>query len=182
MRWRPAGADWRAVGAVALAVVGACLALGLVPHGVGGYGYDVVVTDPGPPPSVDATYDEPRKRYRNRVANRLVQFAPATIPVVGGLVGFAMGRGRQSSGAGATVASVAVGAFAGAAVGYALFVGVASHAYAEIPGGYVLESYPPQLAPVGVLSNALGVGAGAAVGGGVASAAAVAFGDRGDAR
>jgi hypothetical protein len=162
--------------AVALVVVGACLALALVPHGVGGFGDDVVVTDPGPPPSVDAFRDDQRKRFRNKVANRVVQFVPVVVPVVGALAGFVVGSRRGDGFDGEwdreTAASVTVGAFAGAAVGYALFVGVASLAYAEVPGGYVLESYPPTIEAGGVLANAVGIAVPTALGAGLAATVA----------
>ena len=182
------GDGWRAAAAVALVVAGAWLAVALVPHAVGTVGNDPVVTDPGPPPSVDAFRDDQRERYRNRVANRVFAFAPLVVPVIGAFAGFVAVGGRRDrpapvAGGGrrgglrdggdresgvrdvvGVAARVGFGAFVGAAVGYALFVAVGTQAYAAVPGGYVLESYPPTVSVVGVATNAMGVSAPTAVG------------------
>jgi hypothetical protein len=169
-RW----ARWRPAVAVALVVAGAWLAVAFVPHAVGGFGDDPVVTDPGPPPSVEAFQEEPRKRYRNEVANRVVAFAPVVVPVVGALAAFAavatVGPRRRSSLA--VAGRVTLGAFAGAVVGYGAFVAVVTGAYAAVPGGYLVASYPPTISVAGVLANALGVGASTAVGAFLAGVAA----------
>jgi hypothetical protein len=169
-RWRWWGRSrWRPAVAVALVVAGAWLAVAFVPHAVGGFGDDPVVTDPGPPPSVEAFQEDPRKRYRNEVANRVVAFAPVALPVVGALAAFvAVGQREQSSFAVAArlvvAARLAVGAFVGAVVGYGAFVAVVTQAYASVQGGYLAASYPPTISVAGVLANALGVGATTAVG------------------
>ncbi|MFC6951505.1 hypothetical protein [Halorubellus litoreus] len=169
-RWRGLP-RWRPALAVALVVAGAWLAVAFVPHAVGGFGDDPVVTDPGPPPSVEAFQEEPRKRYRNRVANRVVAFAPVVIPAVGAFAAFAaVGRRERSSWV--VAPSVAVGAFVGCVVGYGAFVAVVAQAYAAIPGGYLVASYPPTVSVAGVLANALGVGVATAVGAFIAGVAA----------
>jgi hypothetical protein len=203
---------WRAAVAVALVVAAAWVAVALVPHAVGGFGNDPVVTDPGPPPSVDAFRDDQRKRYGNRVANRVFAFAPLAVPVVGAFAGAVAVGGRRhapaadAGGRGGGVpegrvrdgdvrggevregrvrdavgvaARVAVGATVGCAVGYALFVAVGTQAYAEVPGGYLLESYPPTVSAVGVATNAVGVSAPTAVGAFLAALAAASVGRRG---
>lgn len=167
VRWRPAVA-------VALVVAGAWLAVAFVPHAVGGFGDDPVVTDPGPPPSVEAFQEDPRKRYRNEVADRVVAFAPVVVPVVGALaavtaVATVGPRGRSSW---AVAARMAVGAFVGAVVGYGAFVAVVTQAYAAVPGGYLVASYPPTISVAGVLANALGTGVPTAVGAFLAGVAA----------
>lgn len=208
MREHLASGGWRVPVAVALVVAGAWLAVALVPHGIGGVGDDPVVTNPGPPPSVDAFRENPRKRYMNRVTNRVFTFAPGAVPVVGAFAGFVGARGRRSrrggggrdrrtggrrgeaaagrrvsddvagqvgsgvserdvngdSGSAVVAAGVAVGAFVGGVLGYALFVAVATQAYAAVPGGYVLESYPPTVSAGGVATNAVGTGLPTAVG------------------
>lgn len=168
---RAACVRWRPAVAVALVVAGAWLAVAFVPHAVGGFGDDPVVTDPGPPPSVEAFQDDPRKRYRNEVANRVVAFAPVVVPVVGALAAFvAVGpRGRSSW---AVAARVAVGAFVGAALGYGAFVVVVTQAYAAVPGGYLVASYPPTISVAGVLANALGTSVPTAAGAFLAGVAA----------
>lgn len=191
---------WRAAAAVAVVVAGAWLAVALVPHAVGTVGNDPVVTDPGPPPSVDAFRDDQRERYKNRVTNRVFAFAPLVVPVVGAFAGFVAVGGRRNGrapvdGGGrdggdvrdeggrdsgdlrdeggrdggvrdavGVAARVGVGATVGGAVGYALFVAVGTQAYAAVPGGYVLESYPPTVSLAGVATNAIGVSAPTAVG------------------
>jgi len=171
---RPYG---RRAGVVALAVVGAAVALALVPHAYGGFGGPAVVTDPGPPPSVDAGYDRPRQRFQNRVTDQVVAVAPVAVAASGAVVAFLVGRGRARDRPGegrprwSGVAADAAGAFGGAAVGYALFVGVSWFAYGAIPGGYVLESYPPAIRPVALAVNALALGVATAVGSAVAGVA-----------
>lgn len=198
---------WRAAVAVALVVAAAWVAVALVPHAVGGFGNDPVVTDPGPPPSVDAFRDDQRKRYGNRVANRVFAFAPLAVPVVGAFAGAVAVGGRRDRRAAAgggrgggvrdggvhewtfpdrgvrdavgMAGRVAVGATVGCAVGYALFVAVGTQAYAAVPGGYLLESYPPTVSAVGVATNAVGVSAPTAVGAFLAALAAASVGRRG---
>ncbi|WP_227131578.1 hypothetical protein [Halorubellus salinus] len=159
---RAAWGRWRPALAVALVVAAAWLAVAFVPHAVGGFGDDPVVTDPGPPPSVEAFQEDPRKRYRNEVADRVVAFAPVVMPVVGALAAFAAvgSRGRSSW---PVPARVAVGAFVGAVVGYGAFVAVVTQAYAAVPGGYLVASYPPTISVASVLANALGTSAPTAV-------------------
>lgn len=184
---------WRAAVAVALVVAAAWVAVALVPHAVGGVGNDPVVTDPGPPPSVDAFRDDQRKRYMNRVTNRVFAFAPVVVPLVGAFAGFVAtgarrggqapvgggvrdGRVRDVVGAGARVG---VGAFVGGVLGYALFVAVGAQAYAAVPGGYLLESYPPTVSAAGVATNAIGVSGPTAVGAFLAALVAAGAGRRG---
>jgi hypothetical protein len=187
---------WRAAVAVAVVVAGAWLAVALVANAVGAVGNDPVVTDPGPPPSVDAFRDDQRERYRNVVTNRVFAFAPLVVPVVGAFAGFVAVAGRRDRAAAVgggeydggvreggvrggglrdavgVAARVGVGAAVGCAVGYALFVAVGTQAYAAVPGGYVLESYPPTVSVAGVATNALGVSAPTGVGAFLAAFAA----------
>ncbi|WP_323675002.1 hypothetical protein [Halorubellus sp. PRR65] len=161
-------ARWRPAVAVALVVAGAWVAVGFVPHAVGGFGDDPVVTDPGPPPSVDAFRDDPRKRYRNRVADRVVAFAPVAVPVVGAFAGAVAVRRRRGDGAARTTLAAAcrvgAGAFLGGVVGYLMFLAVVTQAYAAVPGGYLVASYPPTVSAAAVAANALGTSVPTAVG------------------
>lgn len=170
MSWGVVSVDWRRTVALALLVVAGCLAVGLVPHAVGGFGGNAVVTNPGPPPSVNADLGDARQRYQNRVTNQVTDFVPLLVPAFAALAAFAVGRARvgPERATGVAVLSDGIGGFAGAAVGYALFVGVATLAYGEVPGGYLLETYPPTLS-LGVLAvNAVALGATSALGAGVA--------------
>lgn len=166
--------DWRRTAAIALVVVAACLAAALVPHTVGAFGNDVVVIQPGPPPSVNAELDDARQRFQNRMTNRITDVVPVLVPAFGSLAAFLAGRRRTGVGSTASSARLtdAVGAFAGGALGYALFVGVAILAYGAVPGGYLLESYPPPLRVATISGNAVLLGLLSAVGGVVAGAAA----------
>jgi hypothetical protein len=183
--------------AVALVVAGAWLAVALVPNAVGSVGNDPVVTDPGPPPSVDAFRDDQRKRYKNRVTNRAFAFAPLVVPVVGAVAGFVAVGGRRGRAAAVdggggsdgrdwgvrdavgVAVRVGVGSAVGCAVGYALFVAVGTQAYAAVPGGYVLESYPPTVSVAGVATNAIGVTGPTAVGAFLAAFVGASAGRRG---
>lgn len=205
MRGRSSWGGWRAPVAVALVVAGAWLAVALVPNAVGSVGNDPVVTDPGPPPSVDAFRDDQRERYRNRVTNRVFAFAPLVVPVVGAVAGFVAVGGRRDRAAAVgggddggvrdegvrdggvrdavgVAARVGVGSAVGCAVGYAVFVAVGTQAYAAVPGGYVLESYPPTVSVAGVATNAIGVSGPAAVGAFLAAFVGVSSGRRGTSR
>lgn len=166
-------------GVVALGVVAAAVALALVPHAYGGFGGPAVVTDPGPPPSVDAGYDDPRQRFQNRVTNQAVALAPVAVAGAGAVVAFLLGRrgprpDEPPAGERArwgVVGADATGAFLGAAAGYALFVGGSWFAYGAIPGGYVLESYPPTIRALALAVDAVALGAATAVGSAVAGVA-----------
>lgn len=162
---------------MALGVLAAAVALSLVPHAYGGFGDVAVVTDPGPPPSVDAGYDQPRQRFQNRATNQVVAVAPLVLPASGAVVAFLVGRGRTrgedavaGDGRRRTLAADATGAFAGAAVGFALFVGATWFAYGAIPGGYILESYPPTIRWGVLVVDAVALGAATAVASAVAGA------------
>lgn len=169
------GTDTRRVAVgVALAVVGASLALALVPHTLGAVGGDAVDTDGG----IDSVGGEDaQQRYQNRLTNFTFLFAPPVLAVLGVVAAFG-GAVRASGPRPRQVAATAVAAGVGVAVGYVLFVLVGHLAYGETTEGFIVEQYPVTLHFDAIAANAGSLGAAAAVGGVLAGAAGTVLEDR----
>jgi len=154
---------------VVLAVVGASLALALVPHTLGAVGADAVDTGGGVG-FADVDGEEAQQRYQNYLTNVTFLFAPAVLAVLGALAAFA-GAVRTAGSRPWRVAAVALAAGVGVALGYVLFVLVGHLAYGETTQGFVVEEYPVTLRFGAIARNALSLGAAAGVGGALAGVA-----------
>lgn len=153
--------------AVVLAVVGASLALALVPHTLGAVGADAVDTGGGVGGD-DVDGADAQQRYQNYLTNITFLFAPAILAILGALAAFA-GAVRTAGSRPRRVAALALAAGVGVAVGYLLFVLVGHVAYGETTQGFVVEEYPVTLRFGAMARNAVSLGAAAGVGGALAA-------------
>lgn len=163
------GAGGRVAVAVVLAVVGASLALALVPHALGAVGANAVDTGGGIGAD-DVDGEEAQQRYQNYLTDITFLFAPALLATVGVLAAFA-GAVRATGSRAMRVAAVTVAAGVGVAVGYVLFVLVGHLAYGETSQGFVVEAFPVTLRFGALATNALSLGASAALGSALAGVA-----------
>lgn len=147
---------------VVAVILGAGLALALVPHVLGAVGPDVM--HPGFEAGWPDPVENPEQRYRNYLAGLIVIPVAAPVGVVFAVV-VAFPAGVRASGSRrARVATVASAAAVGVALGYASLVLVSQTAYGPTANGFVVEEYPVTRDFAAIATNAVSLAVSAGVG------------------